>query len=287
MMAETHTGPGGYKITKLDKNKQQTRGYGGTTALDGSAQGYRNRGLVNSKTAAGADLLDQGRADKLFEWNPANKRYMSVEDYAAEDRGWQPPAPPDLMPTMPTMPTTPGGGGGGGGGFTAQQLAQQAALRQLIGSSLLKPMDVNPAFDADIAAAKQAYAGVAGGVSKVDPYLGLVGMQAPQVRPEMEQFLQAQGVGTGDYGNAVDYANAQLAAGAQNWSGLAQALGQNHLAAQQGVVDVANLQGQNVVQGFEAQRAATQAALAEQAKKQKLDLILQLIAAGGDVKGLI
>lgn len=284
MMAETHTGPGGYKITKIDKKKQQTRGYGGTTALDGSAQGYRNQGYGNSRTTAGANMP----IERQFDWDPQLKRYMNADDYAAQDRGWKPPAPPAWMPPTPPTPRRGGGGGGGGGGgYTAQQLAQQAALRQLIGSDMLKPMNVNPAFDADIATAKNAYSGIAGQVSKVDPYLGLVGMQAPQVRPEMEQFLQAQGVGTGDYSNAVDYANAQLAAGAQNWSGLAQTLGQNHLAAQQGVVDVANLQGQNIVSGLEAQRAATQLALQEQAKKQKLDLILQLIAAGGDVKGLI
>lgn len=275
MMAETHTGPGGYKITKLDKKDRAKPSYNMPTpdTATGKAKPYQSRGMVPW------DSTGRANVNNGFAWDPARGRYMSTADY-------QNTIPPTPTPPPP-LPSPTGGGNGSSGGFTAQQLAQQAALRQLIGSSLLKPMDVNPAFDADIAAAKQAYAGVAGGVSKADPYLGLVGMQAPQVRPEMEQFLQAQGVGTGDYGNAVDYANAQLAAGAQNWSGLAQALGQNHLAAQQGVVDVANLQGQNVVQGFEAQRAATQAALAEQAKKQKLDLILQLIAAGGDVKGLI
>lgn len=285
MMAETHTGPGGYTITPIDRKKKPTPAPSGSYRPGGGADPLTAK--AGAKYNAGGGFAGDGATgNKAFSYDPASGTYRDFNDYLQLAMGgYQPPAPTN--PTPPTPRPGGGGGGGGGGGYTAQQLAQQAALRQLIGSDMLKPMNVNPAFDADIATAKNAYAGIAGQVSKVDPYLGLVGMQAPQVRPEMEQFLQAQGVGTGDYGNAVDYANAQLAAGAQNWSGLAQTLGQNHLAAQQGVVDVANLQGQNIVSGLEAQRAATQIALQEQAKKQRLDLILQLIAAGGDVKGLV
>jgi hypothetical protein len=183
--------------------------------------------------------------------------------------------------------------------------------------NLLTPM-IDPAVDKDVASARGAYANIGSQVSMQDPYLNLIAQQAPQLGAEYEQFLRSQGGDVGAYGNAVGAANAQLAAGGQNWQNLARILGQNHVAGQQGVLDTARLQGENIVQGLEGQRTglhaqanvqqmglnrdAQQQALQMQmsqrdaeyaAQQQKAQAIMQLIAQGlefgqaPDLTGLI
>jgi hypothetical protein len=128
--------------------------------------------------------------------------------------------------------------------------------------NLLSPM-IDPAVDTDIANARGAYANLGSQVSQVDPYLALIANQAPQLGNEYGQFLQGQGMG-GSNDQAVQYANAQLAAGGQNWNKLAGILGANHLAGQQSVLDTSKLQGENIVQGLEGQRTNLKAGAAQQ-----------------------
>lgn len=229
-------------------------------------------------------------------WSERAQNFLSDGD-APTDEG-VPPIDPGANP----YGSGPGGGGGGGrggggGGSSASDAANfgayQAAMQKMIGSdmfkgeqSLLKPM-IDPAVDQDIATARSAYGNLAGQIPMNDPYLNLIAQQAPQLGDEMGAFLQGQGVGTGGADQAVQYANAQLQAGGQDWSNLAALLGQNHLAGQRGAMDVANLQGEGIVQGYEGQRTSlrAQAAMQQQqmdqaAKQQKMQAIMQMISAG-------
>jgi hypothetical protein len=217
-----------------------------------------------------------------------------------------------FAPPAGSLPGGPGGPGGGGGGFggggggglnPADYQTYAAAMKQLLQSKLYdtpaaqqNPLTamVNPAVDADVANARGAFANIGNQVSQADPYLALIANRAPQLRPEMEQFLQGQGADTGQYGNAVNYANAQLGAGDQNWQNLARILGANHVAGQQGVVDTAKLQGEGIAQGLEGQRTQLNALAqmqqmqmdreaqqqAYQAQQEKAAAIMQLITQG-------
>lgn len=281
-MGESHTGPGGYKITPISRKKSPTpsgsyRPGGGADPLTGKATAKYKEG--------GGYYGDGARGTKAFAYDPQAGTYRNENDYYQLQMAGQ-------QPTNP-MPTTPGSRGPGGGGPRPDFAAYSAAMMKLLNSSLMQapknPLDamINPAVDADIAAARGAYSGLAGQIPMNDPYLALVGAQAPTVGPEMEQFLQGQGLDTQQYGNAVDYANAQLGAGAQNWSQYAQAQGANHLVAQQRSADTAKLQGEQIVSGLEGQRTSLQAMAAAQnfqaqqaAQQQKLQLILQLMQAG-------
>lgn len=299
--SKTPTTPVARPNDRRGNSQGSTRGnyLTGADAADRQAQTYYAQGGQASTNA-------KATQNNMFEWDPARGKFMNAADYMTTNK------PQSPWPTQPTNPNG-GGGGGGGGGSAAADAAKQAAdwqayvsamkgmLGQITPAAVPMAGMVDPAVNADIANARQAYGQVAGQIPMNDPYLALAAMKAPTVGNEMEQFLRGQGADTQQYGNTVDYANAQLGAGAQNWQGYAQAQGANHLVAQQRIADLARLQGENVVQGFEGQRAQLnaqvaqqQAAAAEAAKQQKMQLILQMIQAAGqygqaapDVTGLL
>lgn len=205
---------------------------------------------------------------------------------------------PQFQPKQPAPAPMMGGGGGGrsgggGGGIPGAENfdAYAAQMMKLIGS--MKPVtnplagSYNGAVDRDIAEARAAYGGLAKAVPMNDPYLAMVAQSAPTVNPGMEAFLSGQGMGTGDYDSAVAQQNAELRAGADNWSNYARAAGANHVAGQRGIVDTAKLQGQNIVQGFEGQRnelaamvAAQQAAEQQRVQQERIAAIMQLLSMG-------
>lgn len=185
-----------------------------------------------------------------------------------------------------------GGGGGGGGGLNPADFDAYAAqaMKAIAGiQAVANPLEgmYGGAVDRDVAEARQAYAGIADRVSMEDPFLAMVAQAAPQVNREMEAFLQGQGMDTSQYGNAVDYANAQLRSGQDNWSNYAKASGANHLAGQRDMVDISRLQGENIVQGFEGQRtelaaivAAQKAAEAQRVQQERTRAIMELLGMG-------
>ena len=268
----SRTGPGGYTITPIDRKKKPTGGSYTTDTIGEKAK---------RTVAAGNKLTGEGptRAhwDSSGTWRTENDYY----DLAMAGARPQP------------QPFKQGGGGGGGRGASPDFAAYSAAMMKLLNSSLMNgPADpmigkIDPAVNADIATAKAAYGNLASQIPTTDPYLSLVGQAAPTVDPGMEQFLHTQGVPTDPYGNAVDYANAQLAAGANNWSNYGQAMGASHVAAQKAMQNTAAVQGENIVQGLEGQRTSMNEALAlrqyqaaQQAQQQKLQIIMQLLGQG-------
>jgi hypothetical protein len=322
-----------YTITR---GATQTRpGVGsGQRQITRSADALQSGSNVQTRQGLSYNNPDASRA---FAWDPNRKTYTNLAMETARLG-----AAPGFAPPAGSLPGGPGGGGGGGGfggggggggGVDpADYTKYAAAMQQLLKSSLfnapaavaapaaqqnlLKPM-IDPAVDKDVANARGAYANIGNQVSMEDPYLALIANQAPQLSADMGQFLASQGM-AGGQDNAVALANAQLAAGGQNWQNLARILGQNHLAGQRGVVDTAKLQGENIVQGLEGQRTglhalsnvqqmqldqraqdqALQLQIAQrdaeyQAQQQKAAAIMQLIAAGlpygqaPDLAGLI
>lgn len=271
----SHVGPGGYKITPIDRKKKQTGGIRGSTDTVGAKA---------VTTVAGGNKLTGEGANRAA-WDNAGGTWRSSNDYYDLAMAGAQPLP---------QPFKQGGGGGGGGrGASPDFAAYSAAMMKLLNSSLMNgPADpmvgkIDPAVNADIATAKAAYGNLASQIPTTDPYLSLVGQAAPTVDPGMEQFLHTQGVPTDPYGNAVDYANAQLAAGANNWSNYGQAMGTSHVAAQKAMQNTAAVQGENIVQGLEGQRTSMNEALAlrqyqvaQQAQQQKLQIIMQLLGQG-------
>lgn len=262
----TTTTATGYGIT-YHGNKPPVPGYAmghqGADAAAGNGNVYQSQGMQPNYATGGVTKP----IDQQFWWSP-DKGGWETMNHLTPNGG-----PGGGLPTTP-----PGGGGGGGGGGgrgsgvspAANFAAYAQAYMQLLNSDKYKPQK-NPlsgmipgAYGKDIAEATAAYNGIASKVPMNNPFLGLIAQQAPTVDPGMQAFLQGQGVGTGDYSNAVNYANAQLGAGNQNWQNLGAVLGQNHLAAQQGTVDLAHLQGQNVVQGLQADQQAALNAVAMQ-----------------------
>jgi hypothetical protein len=222
--------------------------------------------------------------------NATNPNQITADRYEAYDRVANRQADAALrntqMPPAPAMPGAPGsgGGGGGGGGYggggggldPAQFNAYSAAMMKLIAgmnqpqAPLQNPLlgMVDPAVDADVAAARQAFSGLGQQISTADPYAALQQSRAQQLGPEMEAFLRGQGVGTGDYGSAVAAQNAELSAGDANWQNLSKVLGTNHVTGQQGRIDNARIQGETIAQGLEGQRTSLHA----MAKMQQLEL---------------
>lgn len=332
-----------YTSRKPNRNKYTITPQG-TQTRPGVGSGQRQITRTADALQSGSDVqrrqgLTYNGADpnRAYAWDPSRKTYtnMAIETARLGSAGGFAPPPGSL-------PGGPGAGGGGRGGYggggggagvdPADYTKYAAAMKQLIGSSmfngpaaiqapagLTNPLTamIDPAVDKDVAAARGAFANIGSQVSMQDPYLNLIGRQAPQMSPELGQFAASQGIG-GDYAQQLLQSQGELAGGADNWANLARILGTNHVAGQQGVVDTAKLQGETIATGLEGQRTGLKAFAGQQqlgldqraqdqalqvaqmnqqqayqAQQQKAAAIMQLIAAGlpygeaPDLTGLI
>lgn len=280
----------GYKPPRPgEMERQRSGGAPGRNTTIGRPSAVIAKGGIPSASAEW-DATGPARAHERVmaynNWRWANGLYPNQDTLM----GQQQPMP------QPTSGGSGGGWGGGGGGGTPAldpALFDQYAAQMMTAIKGIQPIAdplagaYNPAIDQEIADVRAAYGGIADSISTADPFLSMIGQAAPTVDPSMAGFLQSQGMGVGDYNDAVALTNAQLQAGQDNWSNYAKAAGANHVAGQNDMITNAKLQGEQFVQGYEAQRqelanlvAAREAAEKRRVQDARLAAIMPLLASG-------